>query len=214
VRGERLSALERARRAATSAEEHSDAAPKVVGTAGGGLQGAPSWAANAAVARHGQRGEQKTAQVLERTCRGHNGATVMHDLAIPIPGFSANIDHVVVSGRRVLLIDAKAWGPGFYWTHGGVTRRGLRPFKPGDKKTVEMAHQHIERFLANGWVTADFVTPLVVVWPTSGRVSLRFARFPGARLITGAQLARAVRQSVGNDPADADLVSALTRLVN
>ena len=38
-------------------------------------------------------------------------AAVLHDLRIPIPGFKANIDHAVVSGRSVLLIDSKMWKP-------------------------------------------------------------------------------------------------------
>lgn len=30
---------------------------------------------------------------------------MLHDLRIPIPGFKTNIDHAVISGRSVLLIN-------------------------------------------------------------------------------------------------------------
>ena len=62
----------------------------------------------------GRRAELRTAQVLDRLASQPGGPTVLHDLAIPIPNISANIDHVVVSGRRVLIVDSKGWRPARY----------------------------------------------------------------------------------------------------
>ena len=81
-----------------------------LGRPGGSLVGA-TWAANAAAAKVGRAAELKTALVLDGLAARPGGPTVLHDLGIPIPNISANIDHVVVSGRRVLVIDSKGWRP-------------------------------------------------------------------------------------------------------
>src|SRR3954453_8392557 len=93
----------------------------IYGTAAAGLNNA-AWARNQDVADIGAAGEKRTAQILD----GFAGkAAILHDLRIPIPGISANIDHVVVSGRRVLILDSKVWKPGIYWSLGGANRRGF-----------------------------------------------------------------------------------------
>ena len=98
----------------------------VIGIPGGGLVDA-SWAANEEVAEIGRRGELLTAAVLDRLARP-DGPTVLHDLLLPAAsGVRVNVDHVVVSGRRVVLVDSKCWQPGRYWTALGRTRRGLKP---------------------------------------------------------------------------------------
>lgn len=187
--------------------------PEVIGRAGTGLEGTPTWAANAEVARHGLTGERKTAEVLLHAVSKAPGTVVLHDLAIPIPGFSANIDHALVSGTRVLLIDSKAWAAGFYWTAGGVTRRGLAKFPPADKRTVELAAERIAGLLDRRARGAEVVRPVIVVWPTRGQVSMRWAKMPGGDLIGGHQLARCASRFL-DEPADRTVVEALTSLVN
>lgn len=187
--------------------------PQVVGRAGAGLDGGASWAANAEVARHGLAGERKTGEVLERAVSKAPGTVVLHDLAIPIPGFSANIDHALVSGDRVLLIDSKAWASGFYWTVGGVTRRGFSKFPPADKRTVELASERISTMLERRGTPAVLERPLVAVWATRGRVSLRWAQMPGGDLIEGRSLGRRAARFL-DEPADRRIVDALSRLVN
>lgn len=187
--------------------------PEVIGRAGTGLEGTPTWAANAEVARHGLTGERKTAEVLLHAVSKAPGTVVLHDLAIPIPGFSANIDHALVSGPRVLLIDSKAWAAGFYWTAGGVTRRGLAKFPPADKRTVELAAERIAGLLDRRAPGAELVRPVVAVWPTRGRVSMRWAEMPGGDLVPGHQLARRASRFL-DAPADRRVVDALSKLVN
>lgn len=188
---------------------------QVLGRAGAGLDNA-AWAKNEGVARIGKSGEVKTAAVLDELAHHNDGPTVLHDLRIPIPGFSANIDHAVVSGRTVHLIDAKVWKPGFYWTFGGKTFRGLSRFTPAEKKTMEMAVDAINRHLAGRRVTAKVARPLLVVWPSSTRGTSSFWAMvsPGARLVDGVTFTAKVRRLVGTKPADPDVVAALTPLLN
>lgn len=188
---------------------------QVLGRVGASLDNA-SWAKNDAVARVGKSGEVKTAAVLDELARRDRGPTVMHDLRIPIPGFTANVDHVVVSGRSVQLVDTKVWRPGFYWTVGGRTFRGLSRFAPADKKTMPMAVDAITRFLAARGVSATVGRPLLVVWPSSTRAVSSFWAMvsPGARVVDGARFASRARRLIGTKPAAPDVVAALASLVN
>lgn len=187
---------------------------QVLGRAGGSLENA-TWAKNDAVTRVGKAGEVSTAAVLDGLAHRQNGPTVMHDLNIPIPRIRANIDHVVVTGRVVHLIDAKVWKPGFYWTVRGTTRRGWSKFAPADKKTMPMAVDAVTRFLAARGVKAVVARPLLVVWPSSrnGTTSMWALVSPGARVVTGAQFTRRAARLTGTKPADPAVVAALTGLV-
>src|SRR5664279_5083467 len=84
----------------------------VIGVPGGGLGngrgGAANWAANAAVAKTGQQGEQRTAAILDTLAR-HDGAAVLHDLQMPMAGVTANIDHIVAVSYTVTIVDSKVW---------------------------------------------------------------------------------------------------------
>ena len=200
---------------------------KVIGSAGGSLDNFHQWGSgDGSAAKHGQKGEVQTAAVLDPLTRRDGGPTVLHDLRIPLKGVSANIDHVVVSGRNVLLIDTKQWKPGFYWTFGGKSRRGLTRVPHAEKQTMIMAVQGVSGFLANQGIKAHVLHPVVVVWPSSrgGRLSLWALRFPGAhvmnadrlmsrRAVGGALMSRPWKRWV-EDTADPAVVSALSTLIN
>ena len=185
---------------------------RVAGRPGTSLAGGGLWAGGGEIGlRHGAIGEQSTAHVLD-TLAGRSKITVLHDLRVPIPGLSINIDHVVVAGRTVLLIDSKRWRPGFYWTVNDRTRIGLVDAPHVDKKSVALAHKASVSYLASA--DAYVPTPLVTVWPSRGRVSLWAARFPGARLVHGRRLARAVKKAVKvGQNADPDIVARLAPLL-
>lgn len=185
----------------------------VIGDAGGSLQHA-EWAANQGVADIGRGGEVRTAAVLNRLALQPGGPTVLHDLSIPIPGFQANIDHVVVSGTTVTLLDSKVWRPAFYWTPLGGTRRGWSRFPYADKKTLPTGVGALEKLLASRGVRARFATSLMVVWPSSQHGALRVwaARPSQARAITGAHLERRTSFLVGTRPADPHVVHVLASL--
>jgi hypothetical protein len=188
---------------------------RVFGCAGGSLVGA-TWAANAGVAKVGRAAELKTALALERLAARPGGPTVLHDLAIPIPNISANIDHVVVSGRRVLIIDSKGWRPARYWSLGGMAFRGWHRFRHASGATPRMAVDGLERYLRGRGVRARVVTPVVAVWPSSGRgqLSVALLGMSGCRVVRGDRLAWAVRGAVRLRPADPAIVDALRRLLN
>jgi len=190
-------------------------APRVYGRAGGSLVGA-TWVANASVARVGRQAELRTAHLLDGLASRPGGPTVLHDLAIPIPNISANIDHVVVSGRRVLIVDSKGWLPARYWSLGGLAFRGWRRFGHASGATPRMAVGGLTRYLKGRGVRARLVTPVVVVWPSSnrGRLSVLLLGMDGCRVIRGEALARAVRRAIGYRPAHPEIVDALRRLLN
>lgn len=187
----------------------------VIGHAGGSLVAGTTWAKNDAVARIGKTGEIRTAAILDPLTRQLGGPTVLHDLLIPIAGYTANIDHVLVSGRTIFIIDAKVWKPGTYWTLNGRTRRGLERFTPADKRTMPMAVQAIANHLAGRRIGATIATPLLVVWPSSERTPMRLwaMRSPGARVVTSAKFAAETHRLLGGKPADPAIVAALSGLV-
>lgn len=195
------------------------AAPRLVGVAGAGLENA-SWAANADVARVGQAGERRTAAVLAALTSGRyaeTGPSVLHDLRIPIAlrdGGAPNIDHVVVSGRDVWLLDSKVWKPGRYWTLRGHTRRGFERIAWADKQTMVMARQAIAGRLYASGVLARVHRPILVVWSSSsaGAPRLAWYRPKGARAVSGeGGLERMMRS--WRKPAHPGIVSVLSALV-
>lgn len=183
-----------------------------LGRAGRGLDDA-SWAANAAVAKIGQDAEVLTGRaLLEFTALG---PSVINDLRIPIPGFTANIDHVVVSGNRVLIIDSKAWAGGFYWTAGGRTRRGGTLFPEADKKTLPTAVAALERyFRSQGVGEVHFERPLLAVWPRQSANFLLYRPQGNARVTHGSRLPTWLRAHVPPAGARGDILIALARLAN
>ena len=191
-----------------------EAERNVIGVPGGGLVGA-TWAASDEVAEVGRRGELLTAAVLDRLA-GPGGPTVMHDLLLPCPsGLRVNVDHVVVSGRKVVLVDSKCWRFGRYWTALGRTRRGLKPVPHADKRGGVAALRDLERSVLG--CRAMVVGPVYVIWPSSrssaDRLSVRWYRPAAGRAMTGRQFARKAARLVGASPADPGIVSALLPLV-
>lgn len=187
----------------------------VIGRPGGSLVDA-SWAKNTAVADIGRGGEQRTAAVLNDLARVPGGPTVLHDLRIPIPGFSANIDHVVVAGSRVTIIDSKVWRHGVYWTLSGRTRRGLAVVDFADKKTLPTAHAALRRHLdaRMTWDTV-FGPNILAVWPSGDGPLSTFAYRPqDAIVVHGKALRRRLPRLTGATPADPVIVQILSQLVN
>lgn len=181
---------------------------RTYGTAGVGVS-TGRWVQNRGVARAGARGERLTARELDKLVACSN-VTVLHDLKVPMPNITANIDHVVVSGRTVWLIDSKMWKPGFLWTIAGQTRRGMQPFPSADKQTMLMARRSIERFLSG--TDAHVRTPIVAVWSTSSTQAWLWAlRVPGAHAVHGHRLLSRLPRD--GQPADPAIVAQLQRLM-
>lgn len=179
----------------------------VFGQAGAGVQ-AGGWVANEGVRQAGARGEKLAAAQLDRWAE-HSGGTVVHDVLVPHPKLTFNVDHVAIFGRTVVLIDSKFWKPGFYWTWHGVTRRGLERFPAADKATMLLAAGIFGRIL-NG---AKVATPLVAVFSSNTAAAQRLwaLRIQGARPIHGDRLSRVLPARCA--AADERIVRQVTRLM-
>ncbi|MEY7971428.1 DnaJ domain-containing protein [Saccharomonospora xinjiangensis] len=75
--------------------------------------------------------ERLTAEVFERYLTRLPGVRIFHGLAWPDSVF-ADIDHAVLCGRRLVLVESKSWLPGHYGLadDGTITRNG-RTFRGG-----------------------------------------------------------------------------------
>lgn len=189
---------------------------QVIGTAGASLKGAgDSWAANADVARVGRGGELRTGELLNALAAELGGPTVFHDLQVP--GSKANLDHVVVSGRHVTVVDTKVWKPGTYWSMFGRTRRGRERFPYGDPDKVSLAWM-AERLGPALPGKAQVRRPVLLVWASNdrGAVNSRLLRAPGTVVTSpatdrGLSVAKLGRL-VGAKSADPAIVQAMLHL--
>jgi hypothetical protein len=179
----------------------------IYGRAATGLQDT-SWAVNENVAKIGAKGEQKTEVLLNGFAKK---AAVLHDLRIPIPGFKANIDHAIVSGKSVLLIDSKMWKPGFYWSLLGY-RRGWEK-TPHIGKPQEYVSRTMTTFLQG--TGARVLTPKLVVWSSrDGQpLSTWLLTVPGAEVVNGLRIVPAVKAFVRGGSADPAIVRKLQELL-
>lgn len=183
-----------------------------LGRAGRGLDDA-DWGSSREVTRIGQDAELETGRILRDFTA--QGPSVINDLRIPIPGFNANIDHVVISGSQVLVIDSKAWAGGLYWTAGGRTRRGSELFPFADKKTLPTAVTALERFLRMKGISAvSFQTPVLAVWPTGPANFMLYRPAGGAAIVQGNRFATWLNRNVKPKPARGDIMVALAELAN
>lgn len=95
----------------------------IYGTPGGSLDASASWASSKGAADYGRRGEELLGRKLNLIA-AETGASVFHDLDDPA-GSQANLDHIVLAGQKLLVVDAKVWKPAFYYTLGSRSYRGL-----------------------------------------------------------------------------------------
>jgi curved DNA-binding protein CbpA len=81
--------------------------------------------------------ERLTADLLERYLTRLPGARIFHGLAWPGSVF-ADVDHAVLCGKRLVLVESKLWLPGHYETaeDGRLLRNG-RPFRGGGSRLAE-----------------------------------------------------------------------------
>ena len=180
-------------------------APTTIGTPGRVTVGDKDAGRVGAVAEHA------TAKILTKAPAA---VTVLHDLSIP--GSPANIDHAVIVGSTVWLLDSKAWAPGWYVTLFGRTWRRWRPWTdqagkhPGDKLTLPMARDRLARILPAG-VT---IRCRLVVHSSSNKRACRLAwyRPKGAKAWSPARCQRWVERLAGR-PADPEIIAVLRPLV-
>jgi hypothetical protein len=157
----------------------------------------------------GHAGELATAAVLAEYEAGHPEVAVLHSLRLPRR--SVDIDHVVVAGARVWVLDSKCWAPGFHWGWGGRHRAGIRE-RADYRSSAPMAAHFLKRYLGS---RTSVEVPVVVVWPSSGRGALRLWawRPNGLSRVSGKQLRRFLERSVVPARADPWIVARLEGLL-
>ena len=194
---------------------NSSSLPGVVyGNVGGSLVTEAAWIQKNA-ARVGASGERLTASVLDRLAGRPGGVTVMHDLDIPLPGFTANIDHVVIAGRQITLIDSKVWRPGIYKTRDGVTTRSGKPAEFADKKTLKAGLDGYRRHLRIHRLEDITIHAVLVAWSAHPLLPAVVSSYHpvGAAAVGGWWFRLNPAPWVGSGSADPTLVAALLPLV-
>lgn len=176
----------------------------VHGTAGGSVEDLGTNAGRA-----GRAGEESTGRVLDRIAL-ESQRDVWHDLDVPARGIFANIDHIVTGGTVALIIDAKRWRPGLYWTLDGVSFRWLTKVEHADRSTMPMVQKRIAAHIPRALVRRPVVS---IESSRDGRVSTALLHIPGADAIRAAALPRRVRARVPDEPTDPDLVAGLFPLL-
>lgn len=177
----------------------------VLGTPGGSVESLGTEAAAV-----GREGEQLTGAELSEIAHSSE-RVVMHDLNIPARGLKANIDHVVIGGSTVLIIDSKVWKRGIYWTLGGASYRGLSAQPHLDKATMRMIQEKVGDFIPGALIRR----PLIAVRTRSGQGSINtlLLKVPGADVVQASSLPRRIAALVPDAPPDPEIASKLERLV-
>ena len=86
----------------------------------------------------GLKGEEAVSRFLKRLFQDDPAIYIFEDVHIPDSRYQANADFVVLRGNNILIIDAKVWPKGFYWSWRGIPYRGNKIFAPAvviDKTT-------------------------------------------------------------------------------
>ncbi|GAB2993458.1 DnaJ domain-containing protein [Amycolatopsis acidiphila] len=91
-----------------------------------------------------QWGERLTAELLERYLTRLPSVRICHGLALPGSVF-ADIDHAVLAGRRLVLVESKTWLPGHYGAdEDGTLWRDDRLFRGGATRLPEAIEAYRE----------------------------------------------------------------------
>ena len=208
------------------------------GSAGSGVGAASSeFGANAAV---GSLGERQYAGILERAgLTGEGGYDVWYSVKVPNKDGSrgkTDVDLVLASGSRVVLIDVKRWAstnwktssngrkvksPVTYWSIPflNLPMKGLSPLRNGNgewrlSRSMEMAADRFSPLFGNARVLS-----IVVFVPTTkdgrGPANVSFLRWPGGIKSYSAQDSlRVIRKFLGTPKSTkARISSALSRMV-
>lgn len=186
-----------------------------VGAAGRSLNDArASGVFTAERAREGGRGERATFKMLDAWFAGDDDIHAFHDLTIPSRGgqkWDANVDHVLVRGHQIVIVDSKRWRSGNYWSVAGKCFRGGERFREAEKRTVGLAVDRYREHL-RGDVA---VWGVILVHPTGdGRTHLWALRPPDrVRIRVAAQGEPLLRALLGRPaPPDPDLLAQLWAL--
>lgn len=136
----------------------------VYGVPGSGLANAPF---STGKIQAGTVGERKTALILDDFARRHTNVHVFHSLIWPRSYSKADIDHAVVCGNNVLLIDSKNWkakGVYSFDFNGNITLDG-NSYTYGQKLSILNARDSYLRFFKermSRWQAINVTTAVVI----------------------------------------------------
>lgn len=152
----------------------------------------------------GARAERATARLLDELAG--RGYVVFHSL--PVAQGRADIDHLLVGSRGVVLVDSKCWRPAWYVTAFGRAWRAtgrVRRFTPAESQSLALSVERMRR------ADLPVAGAVVATWPSAaGRVRTMGLRYAGARAVLPAR--RAVRwaaRMAGRGGADPAAVAAV-----
>jgi len=193
----------------------------ILGTPGGSLDSrSDSWASSKGAADYGRRGEVHLGEALNALISRSKGSAVLHDVDDPRGG-EGNIDHLLVSGKRILVLDSKVWAPGFYYTLGDKTYRGmLKRFTSGDPHKFESMMGIVESLVKKS--RADLAGTMIVAMPSSmfwrnpSKLAVRTGLMrpaPGAKIVGMSAGLRRAKRFLRAGEADPDVLGRLTRYV-
>lgn len=159
----------------------------------------------------GLRGEEATAGLLDALA-ARRPFTVFH--SVRVRGGAADIDHVLVGSRGVVLVDTKSWRAGRYvrvgsrvyrwWAHRVLPRR----FRPGESMSLARSVEQMRR------AGVPVVGAVVAVWPSgAGRVRLGLMRYAGGRIMGARRAVRVAARMAGSRGADPAVVAQVGRWV-
>lgn len=190
------------------------------GTPGGTLTAGDQGFGKQSTRVAGHEGELLCARLLKRTFAHDPDVWVFHDLNLP--GTAANVDHAVARGNRLLLLDAKRWKAGIYWTLAGTTRRGLTPVPHADGRGLatgmDIVQQRINDTAAHNPAMRNVtVEPFTLVFPTGASTTSVWAYRPPdgstVKVATGRVGKVLVRHLAGDPTPNPTLIETLLTLV-
>ncbi|MDU6150953.1 MAG: nuclease-related domain-containing protein [Actinomyces urogenitalis] len=157
-----------------------------------------------ALRQRGAAAERDTARILDRLAG--EGMVVIHSLKVP--GVAADVDHVLVGRKGVVLIDTKCWLPGWYVTAlrrtwrftGGLPR--VFPYAGSPSLDLSVAALRGEGVRVRGAVVA--------AWPSKpgGRLHTVLMTYHGGYAVRHpAQAVAWAGSKVGGGPADEAMVA-------
>lgn len=189
---------------------------QVIGVGGSGLVDA-DWAASKFVAKLGRQGEVRTAQILNDVARRPGGPTVFHHLTPD--GSTADIDHILIAGNDLHMIDSKVWKPAAYWTFRGTHRRSFSLMKteiaenlPTPEKIHRARQRLADQLEATGITGVNICGPHYVIWPSreGGTVNTTMLDLgAGTSIVPGSSFDRFARRISKPGTANRRLVEAL-----
>nr|WP_281065175.1 nuclease-related domain-containing protein [Brachybacterium sacelli] len=136
--------------------------------------------------KFGIAGERRTAELLGTWLSGMSRVGVFHSLRFP-ESSRADIDHVVVIGRELFVIDSKAW-------KGGEYRRGADDVIIAPDGSVRPSSMPAAAVLLGraGWGDVRVVT---VIHATSGEVSVTSSDDAGHMVLTPVELVQVLLEA-------------------